>query len=131
MVFKTLYVGDRFVAHGSLWTKIDVHTARQHSEHSIRMGAAGYGHRLDSICTFEADKEVQFVTMGDPDLLDGLRRLCGFVEDGTSDVVTICQDDATREWCITSGHNSTSTRLKHFYGKTFREALAALPKELE
>lgn len=32
-----------------------------------------------------------------------LRELLGYIEDGSSSVVVICQDDATREWCVTVG----------------------------
>ena len=35
--------------------------------------------------------------------LRGLRQLCGYVEDGSSDTVSIVQDDATREWIVRVG----------------------------
>jgi hypothetical protein len=36
----------------------------------------------------------------DKELLDGLRDLCGYVEDGSSARVTILQDDATKDWFL-------------------------------
>ena len=36
----------------------------------------------------------------DKELLDGLRDLCGYVEDGSSSRVTILQDDATKDWVL-------------------------------
>lgn len=32
-----------------------------------------------------------------------LRDLCGYVENGTSGWVTLSQDDATKDWCVTVG----------------------------
>lgn len=61
MRFDALYVGDRFTAYDSLWTKIDVGVARKHSEDSINLGERGAGYRLDSICSFPDDDEAQFV----------------------------------------------------------------------
>ena len=36
----------------------------------------------------------------DKELLDGLRDLCGYVEDASSARVTILQDDATKDWFL-------------------------------
>ena len=36
----------------------------------------------------------------DKELLDGLRDLCGYVEDDSSSRVTILQDDATKDWLL-------------------------------
>ena len=36
----------------------------------------------------------------DAERLKGLRELCGYVEDGSSQTVTIAQDDATKDWII-------------------------------
>lgn len=33
------------------------------------------------------------------DIETWLRKLAGYVENGTSDIVTIFQDEATKEWC--------------------------------
>ena len=35
-----------------------------------------------------------------PDLRKALRRLCGYIENGTSTSVTIEQDDATKTWVL-------------------------------
>ncbi len=37
------------------------------------------------------------------DVLKHLRELCGYVENGTSDVVTLFQDDATKAWILKLG----------------------------
>jgi hypothetical protein len=47
-----------------------------------------------------------------------LRDLCGFVENGTDGVVTVFQDDATREWVVKVGK-------KGYYGPTMPHALDA------
>lgn len=67
----------------------------------------------------------------DTELLDALRNLCGFVENGTSDVVIISQDDATKDWCVTVGRMTAYTRSKTYYGKTLREALSTIPEVSE
>ena len=53
--------------------------------------------------------------------LDGLRKACGYIENGTSQAVTISQDDATKEWiAIIDG------RKRYFYDKTFSGLLQQL-----
>ena len=37
------------------------------------------------------------------DAFDKLRRLCGYVEDGSATSVNICQDDATKDWLVRVG----------------------------
>ncbi len=37
------------------------------------------------------------------DRMNGLRDLCGYVEDGSSQTISIGQDDATKEWAIRRG----------------------------
>lgn len=36
-------------------------------------------------------------------LFDSIRELCGHVENGTDSAVSVCQDDATREWIVCVG----------------------------
>ena len=48
---------------------------------------------------------------------DRLRRLCGYVEDGSSTVVSIFQDDATRMWHIKIKFNHMTT--KSYYNESF------------
>jgi hypothetical protein len=55
-----------------------------------------------------------------------LRRLCGYVEDGSNTVVTISQDDATRTWCVRTGHALGTQR--DYYGDTFEAAIDAAAK---
>lgn len=59
--FGALWVGDRFTAHGSLWTRLDHRTARQHRPESIELGERGAGFLADTICSFEPDEQVEFV----------------------------------------------------------------------
>lgn len=47
-----------------------------------------------------------------------LRRMCGYVENGTHDVVKIFQDDATREWIVKVGN-------RMWWGPTFNSAIDA------
>lgn len=49
--------------------------------------------------------------------MDKLRRACGYIENGTSDAVTICQDDATKDWLIKAGKQQT-------YGSSIEDALS-------
>ena len=46
-----------------------------------------------------------------------LQALCGHIEDGSSDSVTISQDDATRTWHITVGYSPR--KRKSFWGESF------------
>ena len=50
--------------------------------------------------------------------LKGLRDILGHVENGTDSVVSIFQDDATREWVV-------KVSSKGYYGPTFADALDA------
>lgn len=60
-LFGALWVGDRFMAYGNLWTRLDHRTARQHSPESIKLGERGGGYIGDTICSFTSDEEVEFV----------------------------------------------------------------------
>lgn len=53
-------------------------------------------------------------------LLDGLRDLCGYVENGSDTVVRISQDDATKDWVVTLGHH---LRPKSAHGSSMVAAL--------
>ncbi len=59
--FGDLWVGDRFVAYGSLWTCIDRETARKHGSESINLLERGYGYVGDTLCSFEPNSMVNFV----------------------------------------------------------------------
>lgn len=48
--------------------------------------------------------------------IDDIRRMCGYVEDGSSVTMTISQDDATKDWVVSVGKKS-------YYGATMGEAL--------
>ena len=61
LVFADLWVGDRFNAHGSMWTKLGHETARQHSPRAVELGLRGYGYIGDTICSFEPENAVEFV----------------------------------------------------------------------
>lgn len=50
--------------------------------------------------------------------LDCLRAICGYVEDGSDTTITICQDDATRDWFIRIGA-SINPKSKRFYASSF------------
>ena len=38
-------------------------------------------------------------------LLSGIKEMCGYVENGSNESVTICQDDATKDWCCSVGRD--------------------------
>lgn len=59
--FKQLWVGDRFLCHGSLWTKISLDTARLHSSEGIALKELSYNYIGDTVCSFELEDEIEFV----------------------------------------------------------------------
>lgn len=63
-------------------------------------------------------KEEQFAKPTDTERLDALRELCGYVENGTSGHITICQDDATKAWVLT-----IYPMFRSFYGDSIRHAI--------
>jgi hypothetical protein len=58
----------------------------------------------------------------DADLLASLRRLCGYVENGSSESIGISQDDATGEWVLRIGP-SMSPRVRHFHARSFHQVI--------
>ena len=62
---KDLAWGDRFLAHGSLWTVTDISpewiVARKHGPESTALGSKGYGYIGDQICSFKPGEKVVFV----------------------------------------------------------------------
>jgi len=56
--------------------------------------------------------------------IDGLRRLCGYVENGSDTVVAFLQDDATRSFLVRVGP-AASPYVKYFHGAGMLEALDA------
>lgn len=60
----------------------------------------------------------------DAERLDALRKLCGYVEDGSHTHLSIGQDDATGDWYISVGDWAKPKPLQ-FYGGSLRAALDA------
>jgi hypothetical protein len=58
----------------------------------------------------------------DAELLASLRRLCGYVENGSSESIGISQDDATGEWVLRIGP-SMSPRVRHFHARSFHQVI--------
>ena len=58
----------------------------------------------------------------DAELLASLRRLCGYVENGSSEPIGISQDDATNEWVLRIGPAMT-TRARHFHARSFHQVI--------
>jgi hypothetical protein len=75
VIVQDLWVGDRFVAHGSLWTYLGpdgdgkTATARKHSMGCLRLREKSYGYIGDVICSFALSDEVIFqpVLMPNPE----------------------------------------------------------------
>ena len=57
--------------------------------------------------------------VGDDDRIDGLRKLAGYVENGSDTTVSIFQDDATKSWMVRVGKAWPS------HGSSLREAIDA------
>lgn len=51
-------------------------------------------------------------------LLDQLRMICGYIENGGGELVTIYQDDATRDWTLTVGFESRFGQQRRRYTST-------------
>jgi hypothetical protein len=64
--------------------------------------------RLENLTMNAKDKAV---------LLEGIRVLCGYVENGTDSVVKIFQDDATKCWRVRVGN-------REYHGASFESAIA-------
>lgn len=56
--------------------------------------------------------------MSNDERMKALRRLCGYVENGSDTTVKIYQDDATRSWCVDVGR-------RWYHGPTMLDALDA------
>lgn len=54
-----------------------------------------------------------------------LRACCGYVENGTSESLTISQDDATREWSVYVGIENAmfNTKRRSYHGRDIHEAI--------
>jgi hypothetical protein len=59
------------------------------------------------------------------DAFDDLRRLAGFVEDGSSDRVQFHQDDATRDWVIRVGVRVGGASKEFYHGPDLISAAAS------
>lgn len=61
-------------------------------------------------------------------ILDGLRHLCGYVENGTDCTVKIYQDDATKTWHVVVG-KSTNWFDGDSMSQALRKAIEATPND--
>ena len=61
--------------------------------------------------------------------LRAIRELCGYVEDGSCESVTIFQDDATRDWFIMVG--AKSNRQIGYIGTSFNGVLDEIVNEVK
>lgn len=92
--------------------------------HRDRMGDAGmYRPGDEKIILAALSKEAERNSAR----LRSLRRLCGYIEDGSSQSVTIGQDDATKTWVLRAGNAS-------YWANSFEQVIdaatdAALTKE--
>lgn len=59
--FKELWVGDRFVFQNNLYTKIDLTTARSHSQYAMELKDKGYGYIGDVIVSIHEHHRVRFI----------------------------------------------------------------------
>ena len=87
----------------------------------LNMPANSYWAMLDAAPTPPVSEDRK-----DAELLEGLRNLCGFVEDGSSEAVTIAQDDATKDWIVRVGGLGSK---RWWYGRSLKEALTSAMQE--
>lgn len=123
---SSLEEAEKLVPPGMIWTR-DVHgdfqvwrdaplveNIEQISEGKTLVAAALRSLAAQPGDTVSAD--------GDKQRIDGIRKLAGYVEDGSDTTVQIFQDDATRSWLIKAGKDS-------WHGSSLRDAIdAALNK---
>lgn len=106
---------------GGFFALLDEARAQDHSNISLSLGHANLlaGH----IHLLEEQLAALHSQVGDPDRVRRLNEqaaivnLLGHVEDGSNDVVTIFQDDATRSWTVRVGQTRSE------FGDTLSEAL--------
>lgn len=81
-----------------------------------------FGYKLNWLTSTEPSR--YFENFSDIERYMKIRRLCGYVENGTETSVTIFQDDATREWIVKAGKND-------WHGASFSQAIdaAELPED--
>ncbi len=58
-----------------------------------------------------------------------LRRLCGYVEDGSNTSVTIAQDDATKDWVLIIGNKKQELIFSETFMGLFDAALKYIPED--
>lgn len=61
VAIRELWAGDRFRAHGFLWTYLGSGTARQHGSASVNLKERGFGYQGDVICQFQHNERVEFI----------------------------------------------------------------------
>lgn len=67
----------------------------------------------------KAGKNIWSEKMTPDQILDGLRNLCGYVENGSDTKVAIYQDDATKTWTVSVGMR----KFKNYHGESMSQAL--------
>jgi len=66
----------------------------------------------------------------DAERLNGLRELCGYIQDGSDTSIHISQDDATRSWRLSLGPPKSGQRW--WYANSFEGVIdAAIAKQKE
>jgi hypothetical protein len=68
----------------------------------------------------EQDKETARLAVYEQ-RLNKLRRLCGYIENGSSSFLSLSQDDATGDWILKVGNNGSKT----YFGSSFESAIDA------
>lgn len=75
--------------------------------------------------TMQNIRRLLFGAMKDAEAMICFRTCCGFVENGTDEIVTIFQDDATREWVLRVGQDNPTlqTKARFYHATTFRDVI--------
>lgn len=66
VTFGDLAPGDRFKAHGTLWTKLSHETARRHTPDSRELEECGWGYHGDPVCSFRLGEQIAFIPPDEP-----------------------------------------------------------------
>jgi hypothetical protein len=75
---------------------------------------------LNQICMgVELYMTKELIMITDADLLEGIRKACGYVQDGSSQTVQIYQDDACYTWFAVAGKSQ-------FFGNSFANVVEQL-----
>ena len=95
----------------------------------LEMGAPESFAKVTTLDMLEALNFFQSKIIKKAEAFENIRKLCGYVEDGSGTTVRIFQDDATKDWFLRIG--SDLFRSPTYYGGSLISAIDNAMKERE